>query len=247
MHSLVGALCRCSSDIFLSSTRPRTTTYITGYVWLRPDRLIDVKKTTTTVSTRYSYINRHAGTPTKHIGKRHDKLGLQLNLLHWVEDRMGVDEGHIQVMDGCRNYNGKLSNNYSYGTYLTPRALSLRNLVSGYERGRVLPAGVGPGLPSRDAANWLPSRFSLSVETRRRYGWLRMVFPGARLLRAPIWCPSAGSTVAESLVVLYQVGTHQIRRRRRAARSSTIQGRAELLCTRITGLNREVSEGKAHV
>ena len=27
----------------------------------------------------------------------------------------------------------------------------------------------------------------------------------------------AGSTVAESLVVLYQVGTHQIRRRRRAA------------------------------
>ena len=26
-----------------------------------------------------------------------------------------------------------------------PRALSLRNLVSGYERGRVFPAGVGPG------------------------------------------------------------------------------------------------------
>ena len=41
------------------------------------------------------------------------------------------------------------------------------------------------GSTSRDATNCLPSRFSLS-ETRRRYGWLRMVFPGARLFRAPI-------------------------------------------------------------
>ena len=67
------------------------------------------------------------------------------------------------------------------------RARSLRNLlVSGNECGRVFPAGVGPGSPSRDAANWLPSRFSLSVETRRRYGWLRMmVFPGARLFPSP--------------------------------------------------------------
>ena len=74
-----------------------------------------------------------------------------------------------------------------------PRALSLRNLVSGYECGRVFPAGVGPDSPSRDAANRLPSRFSLSVETRRQYGWLRMmVFPGARLFRAPTWCPSGG-------------------------------------------------------
>ena len=73
------------------------------------------------------------------------------------------------------------------------RALSLRNLISGYECGRVFPAGVGPGSPSRDAVNWLPSRFSLSVETRRRFGWLRMmVFPGAHLFRAPIWCPSGG-------------------------------------------------------
>ena len=73
------------------------------------------------------------------------------------------------------------------------RALSLRNLVSGYECGRVFPAGVGPGSPSRDAVNWPPSRFSLSVETRRRFGWLRMmVFPGAHLFRAPIWCPSGG-------------------------------------------------------
>ena len=70
-------------------------------------------------------------------------------------------------------------------------ACSLRNLlVSGNECGRVFPAGVGPGSPSRDAANWLPSRFSLSVETRRRYGWLRMmVFPGARLFPSPNLVP----------------------------------------------------------
>ena len=54
----------------------------------------------------------------------------------------------------------------------------------------------------------------------------------------------AGSTVAESLVVLYRVGTHQIRRRRRAARSLTSHGKAEPLCARIKGANREVSEGK---
>ena len=63
--------------------------------------------------------------------------------------------------------------------------------------------------------------------------------------REPGAMREAGSTVAESLIVLYRVGTHQIRRRRRAARSSTSQGRAEPLCARITGLNREVSEGKA--
>ena len=55
----------------------------------------------------------------------------------------------------------------------------------------------------------------------------------------------AGRTVAESLVVLYQVGTHQIRRRRRAARSLTSQGMAEPLCARIESANLEVSEGKA--
>ena len=27
-------------------------------------------------------------------------------------DRMGVDEGNIQLMDERRNYNGKLSNDY---------------------------------------------------------------------------------------------------------------------------------------
>ena len=58
--------------------------------------------------------------------------------------------------------------------------------------GRVFPAGVGPGSPSRDAANWLSSRFGLLVETRRQYGWLRMVFSGVRLFRAPIWWPLGG-------------------------------------------------------
>ena len=77
--------------------------------------------------------------------------------------------------------------------YCTPTcAHSLQNLVSGYECGRVFPAVVGPGSPSRDAANWLLSRFGLSVETRRQYGWLRMVFSGVRLFRAPIWWPSGG-------------------------------------------------------
>ena len=77
------------------------------------------------------------------------------------------------------------------------RTLSLRDLVSKYECERVFPAGVGPGSPSRDAADWIPSRVSQSVETRRRYGWLRMVFPGARLFRALIWCPSEGMAARE--------------------------------------------------
>ena len=84
--------------------------------------------------------------------------------------------------------------------------------------------------------------------------WLvedKIVFPVARFLRAPIWCPSAGDgtreaggTVAESLVALYRVSAHQIRRDWRAARSSTSHGSAEPLCARIKGANREVSEGK---
>ena len=56
-----------------------------------------------------------------------------------------------------------------------------------------------------------------------------------------------GSTVAESLVVLYRVSAHQIRRRRRAAQSSTSPGRAEPLCARTKGVNREVSKGNADV
>ena len=53
------------------------------------------------------------------------------------------------------------------------------------------------------------------------------------------------TVVAESLVVLYQVGAHQIRRRWRAAPSLMSQGRAEPLCARIETANREVSERKA--
>ena len=55
----------------------------------------------------------------------------------------------------------------------------------------------------------------------------------------------AGSNVAENLVVLYRVGTQQIRRSRREARSLTSQGRAEPLCARIESANQQVSEGKA--
>ena len=44
--------------------------------------------------------------------------------------------------------------------FFVSRALSLRHLVSGYECGRIIPAGVGSGSPSKDAANWLSSRLS---------------------------------------------------------------------------------------
>ena len=107
----------------------------------------------------------------------------------------------------------------------TYRALSLQNLISGYECGRVFPAGVGPDSPSKDAVNWLPSRFGLLVETRRWYGWLRMVFPGVCPFRAPIWCPSRGWRHA--------------RGRKHC--------RGEPLCARIKGVNREVYEGIANV
>ena len=56
-----------------------------------------------------------------------------------------------------------------------------------------------------------------------------------------------GTPVVKSLVVLHRVGTHQVRRRWREARSSTSQGRAEPLCERIKGANRQVSEVKADV
>ena len=57
-----------------------------------------------------------------------------------------------------------------------------------------------------------------------------------------------GAPVVKSLVVLHRVGTHQVRQRRwREARSSTSQGRAEPLCARIKGANRQVSEVKADI
>ena len=44
--------------------------------------------------------------------------------------------------------------------FFVSRALSLPHLVSGYECGRIIPAGVGSGSPSKDAANWLSLRLS---------------------------------------------------------------------------------------
>ena len=38
----------------------------------------------------YKHIDHHAGTPNKNRDRRHDKLGLQLNLLHHIWDRMGI-------------------------------------------------------------------------------------------------------------------------------------------------------------
>ena len=43
----------------------------------------------------YNSINRHAKTSPKH--RRHGKLGLQLSLLYYTKDRMGVNEGDFQV------------------------------------------------------------------------------------------------------------------------------------------------------
>ena len=115
---------------------------------------------------------------------------------------------------------------------------------------------MGPGSPLRDTANWLPSRFGLSVETRRQYGWLRMAFPGVRpfrelqfgALREGGGTREAGNTdVVESLEVLYRRGYPPDSAKAEGARSSTSQGRAEPLCARIKGVDREISEGKADV
>ena len=54
-----------------------------------------------------------------------------------------------------------------------PGAISLRNLVSGYECGRVFPAGVGPCSPTGYVTKWMPSQLSRLVETQRRYDSLR--------------------------------------------------------------------------
>ena len=82
-------------------------------------------------------------------------------------------------------------------------------------------------------------------------GWCSQVCAPSQLQYGALWegggTREAGGTVAEILVVLYRVGTHQIRRRRRAARSSTTQERAEPRRARIKGVNREVSEENADV
>ena len=137
----------------------------------------------------------------------------------------------------------------------TPFQKAIRNLASGVWVWEGLSGGVGPGSSSSDAANWLPSRFSLSVEKRRRYGWLRMVFPGARLFRAPIWRSSGGWRHARGRQ--YYCGEPgsalsggYAPDSTKAEGSSIVDESGEgwtPLCARITGLNREVSEGKADV
>ena len=122
-------------------------------------------------------------TYSPHNEKAVIQTGILLTTSLWVWRREKSDIA--EVVSSKTLNTGSLS-------LLQPRALSLRNLVSGYECGRIFPAAVGPGSPSSDTANWLFSRFGLSVETRRQYGWLRMVFSGVRLFRAPIWWPSGG-------------------------------------------------------
>ena len=56
-----------------------------------------------------------------------------------------------------------------------PSPLPLKHVFRVYECRRIFPAGVGPDSPSRDAT--LSTQFSRSIQTRRRFGWLR------------IWCP----------------------------------------------------------
>ena len=70
----------------------------------------------------------------------------------------------------------ELKNDSWEGIVDVTHSLSFRNLVLRYECGRVFPTEIGPGSPSRDAANYLSSRFSRWVERRWRYDWLRMVF-----------------------------------------------------------------------
>ena len=82
-------------------------------------------------------------------------------------------------------------------------------------------------------------------------GWCSQVCASSELqfgvLRKGGGTREVESTVAENLVALYRVGMHQIRRKWRAARSPTSQGRAGPLCARIKGANREVFKGKADV
>ena len=73
-----------------------TTSRIGNLTRLIHNTLLYVMTIHTYIHT-YNYIIRQAGTPDKDKYKRRDKLGLQLNLLHSVYDRMGVGEGNLQV------------------------------------------------------------------------------------------------------------------------------------------------------
>ena len=81
---------------------------------------------------------------------------------------------------GCSREEHKLLLLYQHSC---TRSLSLINLVSGYDCRRGLSGGCRAGLTLE---RWLSSRLGLLVETRRRYGWLRMVFQGVRLFRVSI-------------------------------------------------------------
>ena len=117
---------------------------------------------------------------------------------------------------------------------------------------KVFPAGVGLDSASKDATYYSTClRDSAGrVETRRRFGWLRIVIHQVRLCRAPIWVSSGGVNRGKPGMeqhhaqayrgTIYRASKHQIRRGRREAPSSTSQGSAEPLCARIKGANREV-------
>ena len=130
--------------------------------------------------------------------------------------------------------------------------------------GSVFPAGAGMESISRDATNWLSSRFSLSVETWRGFGWSKMAFiksplPSSNLVPFGRWwhATSRGQRQRRGKSgraqqhtqayrrTLYRVSKHQIRRGRRTTRLSTSQGSAEPLCARIKGANRKIYVGKA--
>ena len=127
--------------------------------------------------------------------------------------------------------------------------LYLRNLVLVYECGRIFPASVGPDSPHPQEMR--PTGcLRDSVGRSRRVGGMvewRYCSPGAPLPSSNLvlfgrrWHARDREHchVAESLVghktALHQVSTHQIRRRRRAVRSSTSQGSAESLRARIKG------------
>ena len=121
----------------------------------------------------------------------------------------------------------------------------------------VFPAVVGLESPSRDEANWPSSRFSRSGETRRSYGWLRMVSTRCASSDFQLGAPrdvggmrEAAGTVAGSLV-----GSSNTRKRTAVQLSgestqdwARAEGRlivhepwgsTEPLCARIKGANRD--------
>ena len=111
-----------------------------------------------------------------------------------------------------------------------------------------------PDSPSRNAASWLSSPFSRSVEMQWRYGWLRMVFTRCasselqfEALREVVVREKQGALSRkdwEGTAALYRVSAYQVRGGPRAARSSTSQGSAATPCARVNGANRVIYEAK---